>query len=266
MAIDLTIEGKTARIVLNRPEVGNALDTDSCRALLDAVHRCEADPAIRVVILTGAGRMFCAGGDVAGFSSAGSDLPRLLRDLTAPLHMAVARLARMPKPVITAVNGAAAGAGLSLALIGDIVLASDAASFSVAYPGVGLSPDGGATFLLPRLMGLRRAQAFILLNRKLSASEALDQGLATFVCPSADLAAETQAMAEQLSAAPTLTPGGPECCWPTVSPPPWKASWKPKRAPSRPAGASLTPWRASPPSSGVAPRCSTATERQGEAA
>ena len=103
-------DGPVGRLIFNKPQKHNATSTDMWEAIPVILDEFEKDPAIRVVILTGAGRMFCAGGDVAGFSSAGSDLPRLLLDLTAPLHMAVARLAGMPKPVITAVNGAAAGA------------------------------------------------------------------------------------------------------------------------------------------------------------
>jgi 2-(1,2-epoxy-1,2-dihydrophenyl)acetyl-CoA isomerase len=160
-------DGSVAKLTLNRPDVGNAIDLSLAKGLMKAAIDCDEDDSIGCVVLTGAGRFFCTGGDVGGFVSAGDAVPSFLKELTAYLHMAIARLARMQKPLITAINGPAAGAGLSLAVLGDIALSARSAHFTPAYAGIGLSPDGGSTWLLPRLVGLRRAQEIILTNKRL---------------------------------------------------------------------------------------------------
>jgi 2-(1,2-epoxy-1,2-dihydrophenyl)acetyl-CoA isomerase len=134
-------------------------------------------------------------------------LPRLLRELTAALHPGISRLLRMAKPLVTAINGPAAGAGLSLAILGDIAIASDRAHFTVGYPGVGMAPDVGASFLLPRLVGLRRAQEIILLNERLSAARALEIGLVTRVVPDEKLAETAEEILQKLAAGPTRALG-----------------------------------------------------------
>lgn len=196
-------DGAVARITLDRPEVGNALDIPMSRALMEAVIACEEDDAIRCVLLTGNGKLFCAGGDVAAFAAAGERLPAFLKEITAYVHVAVARLARMEKPVVTAVNGAAAGAGIGLAIVGDIALADPRASFALAYTGIGMSPDGGTTWLLPRLVGLRRAQELCLRNRRVGAEEAAAIGLVTRVTPEGALLEEATALARELAGAAT---------------------------------------------------------------
>ena len=198
-------DGGVATITLNRPQVGNALDLPTARALMDAVIACDEDDAVRCVLLTGAGRLFCAGGDVAAFAEAGDKLPVFLKEITVYVHAAVARLLRMNKPVVTAVNGSAAGAGVGLAILGDIVLAGPKAQFALAYTGIGLSPDGGTTWLLPRLVGLRRAQELCLRNKRVPAEEAAAIGLVTRVVEG-DLMAEALAVAQDLarSATPAL--------------------------------------------------------------
>lgn len=178
----VTRENGIARLVLNRPQAGNAINLPLAKALMEAAIVCDEDPAIRCVVITGAGKLFCAGGDVRAFVAAGDAVPNHIKELTGYLHLAVSRLARMRKPLITAVNGPAAGAGMSLALLGDIALASRTADFTLAYGRLGFCPDGGATWLLPRLVGLRRTQELILMNPKLSAAEALEMGLITRVC------------------------------------------------------------------------------------
>lgn len=202
-SILLERDGGVARIILNRPEVGNALDVAMARALLDAVTACDDDLSVRCVLLTGAGRMFCAGGDVASFAAAGEGLTLLLKDITVYLHAAVARLARMDKPVVTAINGPAAGAGIGLAVIGDIALADPRAHFTLAYTGIGLSPDGGTTWLLPRLIGLRRAQELCLRNRRVGAEEAEAIGMITRVVAERALLDEANALAQELAASAT---------------------------------------------------------------
>lgn len=199
----VNVAGSVAWLTLNRPQIGNAINVELAQALLNAVKRCETDDAVRCVVLGGSGRMFCAGGDVAALHQAGADLPALLDQVTTPLHAAMLRLTQMSKPLVTVVHGAAAGAGVGLACIGDLVLASPKASFTPAYAGIGLSPDGGATWLLPRLIGLRRAQEIVLTNRRLGAAEAAALGLVTRVVEEATLTAEAEALAQTLSQAPT---------------------------------------------------------------
>ena len=193
--------GDIARITLDRPEVGNAIDLEMARELLAAAIACDTDRAVRCVVLTGAGRFFCAGGDVALFRSAGERLPAVLSELAGTLHLAESRLARMAKPLLVLVNGPAAGAGMSLALLGDVVLASSAASFASAYGALGLSPDGGLSWLLPRLVGLRKAQEIILTGRCVDAITAKTIGLVTDTVDAEQLGAAGQEMAERLAAA-----------------------------------------------------------------
>lgn len=196
-------KGAVAHLTLNRPTVGNAIDVPLARALMEAAIRCDEDDTIRCVTLRGAGRFFCVGGDVASFAGAGDGLPGLLKELTAYVHMAVSRFARMQKPLITIVNGAAAGAGLSLSLLGDIVLGAMSARFTPAYGGVGLSPDGGLTWVLPRLVGLRQAQRIVLMNQSLDAAEAEAIGMLTRALPDAELDAEADTVVARLVASAT---------------------------------------------------------------
>lgn len=200
-------DGGIAHLTLNRPDAGNAIDPALAADLARAATDVAADPAVRCVLLTGAGRLFCAGGDVGGMAAAGADAPRFLRDLADTLHGAVVTMATMAKPLVVAVNGPAAGAGLSLALLGDVVIASRSAHFTAAYTGIGLSPDGGMSWLLPRIVGLRRAQAMILTNARIGADEAERIGLVTRTVDDADLADEAQRTAQALVAAPTAAIG-----------------------------------------------------------
>ncbi len=195
------------RITLNRPEAANAINLPLARELLRAAIRCSQDAEIRCVLLTGAGRMFCGGGDLNDMARAGDHLPNDLKELTGCLHAAIANFARMEKPVVTAINGSAAGAGVSLALVGDIVFAASSASFVLAYAAAGLVPDGGATFLLPRLIGLRRTQELMYTNRRLGAGEAMDWGMITRVFPDESLFAEAETAARTLSNGPTRAYG-----------------------------------------------------------
>jgi 2-(1,2-epoxy-1,2-dihydrophenyl)acetyl-CoA isomerase len=203
----LSIEDGVASVVVNRPAVGNAFDVPMARGLLDIAIACEADPAVRCVTVTGAGKLFCAGGDVSLMGGAGPKLPQLLAELIAPLNAALSRLARMPKPLVTLVNGPAAGAGMSLAILGDIVLSARSAHFTPAYSAIGLTADGGLSWTLPRLVGLRRAQEIILTNRRVKADEAEAIGLVTRTVDDDALAAEGAALAKKLADAPTAALG-----------------------------------------------------------
>jgi 2-(1,2-epoxy-1,2-dihydrophenyl)acetyl-CoA isomerase len=196
-----------ATLTLNRPEAANGIDLALGRDLMQAAIRCDEDPSIRAVVLTGAGRMFCAGGDLKAFAGLGDDLPRGLKELTTYLHAATSRFARMQAPLVTAINGPAAGAGMSLAVASEIAIAAASAKFTMAYTAAGLSPDGSSTYYLPRLIGMRRTQELMLTNRRLSAEEALDWGLITKVVPDESLADEARGAAQRLAQGPTRAYG-----------------------------------------------------------
>lgn len=200
------LKDSVATLTLDRPKA-NGIDLEMGRALMHAAIRCHEDPAIRAVLLTGAGPMFCAGGDLKQFAGLGEGLPAALLELTTYLHAATSRFTRMRAPLVVAVNGTAAGAGMSLAVSGDLVLAAESATFTMAYTAAGLSPDGSATWLLPRLCGMRRAQELMLTNRTLFAAEAQDWGLVTRVVPDARLHEESTALARQLAQGPTRAYG-----------------------------------------------------------
>lgn len=197
------IERGIARITLDRPEVGNALDLDLATELAAAADSCARDRSVRCVVLAGSGARFCVGGDVGAFAARGSELPEYLSRVATSLHTAVARLSRMPAPLLAAVQGAAAGAGFSLACAADLVVAAESAVFVVAYTALGLSPDGSSSFFLPRHVGLRRALELTLTNRRLSAAEALEWGLVTAVVADEDLESEVTDLAARLAAGPT---------------------------------------------------------------
>lgn len=202
-ALQFRVDDGVAFVTLSRPSAANALDLTMAEELLDATILCHTRRDVRAVLLTGEGSAFCAGGDVKTFAESGTALPELLAQLTTYLHAAVTRLARMDVPVIAAVNGVAAGAGMSLACACDVMLVAASARFTMAYTRLGFAPDGGSTFALARLVGLRRAQELMLTNRVLAAAEALEWGLATRVVPDAELAAEAEKTARQLAAGPT---------------------------------------------------------------
>ena len=198
-----TVAGSVATLTLNRPDVGNVIDMALADSILQAAIRCDLDPTIRCVVLTGSGKLFCGGGDLGAFAASGDDIPAFLSELAGTLHMAVSRLMRMKKPLLVLVNGAAAGAGFSLAIAGDLVLAARSAHFTAAYGNVGLSPDGGLSWHLPRLVGLRRAQEIILTNNRVSAADAESIGLVTRMVEDADLPAEGAELARKLAGAAT---------------------------------------------------------------
>jgi 2-(1,2-epoxy-1,2-dihydrophenyl)acetyl-CoA isomerase len=192
-----------ATITLNRPDAYNTLNLALGRDLFAAALEVDEDPGVRCVVITGAGKAFCGGGDVKDFAEALPRIGVLVKELTTYVHGAVSRLARSPKPVIIAVNGVAAGGGLSLALSGDLVLAAESARFTMAYSKIGATPDGSSSYFLPRLIGIRRALELYLTNRVLSAREALEWGLVTRVVPDAELLSATRALAKDLAQGPT---------------------------------------------------------------
>lgn len=206
-ALRYEIQDAIATITLNRPTAYNALDLTMGRELLDAAIEADEDRAVRCIVVTGAGKAFCAGGDVKSFHEAGDRVGVLVKQLTIYLHGAISRLARTPKPVIMAVNGIAAGAGMSLACAGDLVVAAESAKFTMAYSKIGASPDGSATYFMPRLIGFRRTLELHFTNRTLAAREAMEWGLVNRVHPDAEFAAAVQGLAAELAQGPTAAFG-----------------------------------------------------------
>jgi 2-(1,2-epoxy-1,2-dihydrophenyl)acetyl-CoA isomerase len=192
-----------ARITLNRPEVLNSFDAAMSQSLQQILGEVTRDVSLRAVYLTGAGRAFCAGQDLAEATAADSaitDFSERVRTMYNPLVLA---LRRMPKPVVCAVNGVAAGAGANLALACDIVIAAEEASFLQAFVKLGLVPDTGGSWALPRLVGQAQAAALMLLGEKLPAARAAELGLIYKVCPAAELETTAFGLAAQLATQPT---------------------------------------------------------------
>ena len=207
--IDYAVHEHVARITINRPKAFNALDRETTGELCDIANRCSSDRAVRAVVIRGAGdKAFCAGGDVAGFANDPDTVDLLIKQMTGDLHLAISRLAWMDAPVVAAVNGVAAGAGLSLVAACDLAIASEHATFTSAYTLIGLSPDGSSTWFLPRVIGRRRALELYLTNRTLSAAEALEWGLVHKVAAKADFDTDVDALAARLAHGPTLAYGG----------------------------------------------------------
>jgi 2-(1,2-epoxy-1,2-dihydrophenyl)acetyl-CoA isomerase len=192
-----------ATLTLNRPDAGNVLDMDMGRALLDAALRCEADRGVRAVVLTGAGKNFCFGGDVRGMAGQGDAVGGYLNELTTYIHAAISAFTRMRAPMIAAVNGTAAGGAVGLACTADLAIAGRGSKFTLAYTGIGLAPDCGTSFLLPRVVGRRRALELFMTNRVLTADEALDWGLVNQVVEDTEVLAQAQALAARLAGGPT---------------------------------------------------------------
>jgi 2-(1,2-epoxy-1,2-dihydrophenyl)acetyl-CoA isomerase len=194
-----------ATITLNRPERLNAIDGALGHALVEALHRAAQDAEIRAVVLTGAGRGFCSGGDLGLLREAREhQAVEKLEGLLRSGKQIVLAIASMPKPVIAAVNGPAAGAGCNLALACEICIASDSATFTQSFAKLGLFPDFGATYFLPRLVGVARAAELLYTAETLDATEALRLGLVSRVVPQDRLAEEAAAIAGRLAAAPPL--------------------------------------------------------------
>jgi 2-(1,2-epoxy-1,2-dihydrophenyl)acetyl-CoA isomerase len=205
--LDFDVRDHVAHVTLNRPADANAMDIQMSLELMHASIECDETADIRAVLITGSGKMFSAGGDLKSFAASRKRIRHLVKEMTVYLHGAISRFVRMDAPVIMAVNGTAAGAGMSLALSGDLVLAARSAKFTMAYTNAALSPDGSSTYFLPRLVGLRRAQELMLTNRVLTAEEALDWGVITRVCDDDAVLSEAQALASKIASGPTLAYG-----------------------------------------------------------
>jgi len=191
--------GAVLEITLNRPEVLNAIDESVHAGLAEALGEA-ADPAFRAVVLTGAGRGFCVGQDLRDFGAAAEGVGEHVR---TRFNRHVLALRALEKPVLAVVNGPAAGAGLALALACDLRIASDAASFVPGFVGIGLVPDTGGTWFAARFLGTARAFEWLVSNRALAATEALDWGLVSEVVPAGELAVRSAEFAARLASLPT---------------------------------------------------------------
>ena len=201
-AVLYAAEGGVATLTMNRPEVLNALNNDLLAGLSAGLARAKADDSVRAVLLTGAGRGFCAGADLA--ANAGIPGPRdVSQSLRERYHPIILAMRQFPKPIVGAVNGVAAGAGMSIALACDIVLAGESASFLQAFTRIGLVPDCGSTWFLPRMVGDVRARALVMLADKISAADALQYGLVWKVHADDQLLPEALATAQKMAQMPT---------------------------------------------------------------
>ncbi len=196
------VSGGIATITFNRPAVMNALDADMLRGFRAASERAAADAQARVIVLRGAGPAFIAGGDVAMFRSSLANMATLVPELAAELHQGILTLRCAPQPVIAAVHGAVAGAGLSIMLACDLVLAAAGTQFSLAYSRIGTSPDGGATWFLPRLAGYQKAMELMLLADTVDAEGMQRIGVVNQVLPADALAAAAEKLARRLATGP----------------------------------------------------------------
>ncbi len=197
--------GPVATLLLNRPEKMNALDEAMRDGLAKALETAAREPSVRAVVITGAGRGFCAGGDIQKMLELKDNHhSAAFREFLEAGHHLVRQIRRLPKPVLASVNGPAAGAGMSLALACDLRIASDQATFTQSFVRIGLHPDWGSTFFLPRLIGVGRALEMFFLGEPMSATEAHRMGLVNFLVPHEQLEEETSKLAGRLAQAPPL--------------------------------------------------------------
>ena len=200
------VENRVAYLTMNRPDALNAFGVPMALEILDALARVEQDPAIRCLVMAGAGRAFCGGGDVKGFKEhvARGTAAAHIKDLTMYMHRAVSAVVRMPKPAIAAVHGFAAGGGVGFALCCDLVIAAEGTRFDMAYARIGASPDGGSTYFLPRGVGVRKSLELAFFGGAMDAQEALQRGLINRIVPPGDLEAAAREWAERLARGPAL--------------------------------------------------------------
>lgn len=203
--VGFEVRGGVGRITLRRPEVSNAIDLSAARRFAEVVAATETDD-VRVVLITGAGARFCAGGDVRSFLAA-AEPPRYLYELASTLDAALRRLSELPKPVVAGVHGAVAGAGWAFLLNADVVVAARSTRFRLAYADIGLTPDCGVSFLLPRAIGTQRALELAVTGRTLTAEQAREWGLLAEVVDDDDLPARADELAEALAGGPTAAIG-----------------------------------------------------------
>jgi 2-(1,2-epoxy-1,2-dihydrophenyl)acetyl-CoA isomerase len=200
--------GGAAKLELNRPKTLNAWNDQLSADLLAALNDVAADPAVRAVLLTGAGRGFSSGADLDANVAEGSTRPELGSRLTERYHPIILTVRQMPKPVVSAVHGAAAGIGLSLALACDLVVAAESGYFLLAFVNIGLVPDGGSSVFVPARIGFTRAAEMAMLGERIGAKQALDWGLINRVWPDDEFAARADELVERLASGPTRSYAG----------------------------------------------------------
>lgn len=201
--------GAELRITLDRPDAMNAWDTQLGLDLRDAVEQAAGDDAVRAVVVTGAGRAFSSGADLkAGFDAGPDGVPDVMSALNDRYHPIIVGLRTMPKPVLAAVNGAAVGIGLSLALAADLVIAKESAFFMLAFVNIGLVPDGGSSLFVPERIGFARASEMAMLGERVPARQALEWGLINRVAADDAFDAEVDELAQRLATGPTRSHAG----------------------------------------------------------
>ena len=201
------VENNIGRIILNRPEAANAITIPLVKELLDVAIKCESGEPIRALILQGEGSIFCAGGDLK-FMTEQDSLRESISEMIGILHVALSKINHLDAPLIGAITGTAAGAGLSLVSACDMAIAGKSVKFTSAYTAAGLTPDGSSTFHLPRSIGKKRTMELMLTNRVLSADEALDWGLINSVVDDDDVIKEANKLAGRIALGPTKAFGG----------------------------------------------------------
>ncbi len=201
--IQFDVSEHVAILTMNRPDSANSINREMAIELANAAVECDNNRDIKAVVLTGSGSFFCGGGDLRAFTSGETEVSEYIQTVVTNLHAAISHFARMDAPLICAVNGPAGGAGVSLAASGDIVVAADCASFVLGYTAVGLVPDGGSTYNLPRRIGWSRAAELMLTNRKVNANEAYRIGLVTEIVNQDNLARRARGLAAALARGPT---------------------------------------------------------------
>ena len=205
--INFEIIENIAIIRLNRPNKYNSLNAKMAKELLEISYECDTNKKIRAIILTGEGdKAFCAGGDLKSFHETGN-VAKHLKMVTHDLHGAITKFSRMNSPFIVAVNGVAAGAGLSFVGFADLAIAKSSATFVSAYTKAGLTPDGSSSYYLPRIIGIRKYLELVMTNKVLSSEEALSWGLLNYIYDDKDFWNETLKLADNLSKGPTIAYG-----------------------------------------------------------
>lgn len=200
-SILFSIQDSIGKIVLNRPDVLNSFNMPMAKEMQAALDQCAADKSVRCVLITGEGRAFSAGQDLSAAIAPGVEIKQIVREQYNPI---ILKIRQLEKPVVCAINGVAAGAGANIAFACDVVLASSSASFIQAFSKIGLIPDSAGTFFLPRLVGLQRATALIMLGDKITAQQAMEYGLVYKVLSDENLMPEAEKIATQLANMPTM--------------------------------------------------------------
>jgi 2-(1,2-epoxy-1,2-dihydrophenyl)acetyl-CoA isomerase len=197
------VDGAIARIRFNRPGALNALDCATARAFLGACRAIAANTDVRIVVISGVGRAFVAGGDLAAFHADLAHAAQTASDIIEPLHEALEILTGLPQVVLASVHGAVAGAGVGVLLACDLAIAADTSRFNLAYARIGASPDAGASWCLPHMVGIRKAMELVILAETFDAGEALRLGIINRVVAASDLESATDVLAARLAEGPT---------------------------------------------------------------